>query len=193
MKEVRKVNSRLGVELPVTEIPTSNCFSPQMERGVTERGDPEGEGEWNPKKSHRPEGSEERNHGLQRCERGRGQQRIQEMIAVLSTDFKGRFAVSEANQRGIQVACTKLEGKIDGVAKCTQTLEKRVHDFSMKSGVNTNEIQELKRRGKAMADKLERLDNNARRNDIRILNIPEGTEGKDLKLFVIKVLREALL
>ncbi|KAJ1188117.1 hypothetical protein NDU88_004882 [Pleurodeles waltl] len=92
----------------------------------------------------------------------------------------------------MQGASSKLEGKINELASHTEAIEKTEQYVSMESKVSAKEIQDLEWKGKDLQEKLERLENNARRNNIRIFNVPEGAEGNDLKFFMVKLLREAL-
>ncbi|KAJ1213698.1 hypothetical protein NDU88_001330 [Pleurodeles waltl] len=50
------------------------------------------------------------------------------------------------------------------------------------------EVNKLKAKYKENLDRLEFLENNARGNNIRLLNVLEGKEGEDIKTLVVEVL-----
>ncbi|KAJ1159710.1 hypothetical protein NDU88_000215 [Pleurodeles waltl] len=90
------------------------------------------------------------------------------MIIALFEEIKKGFAVSEANQGHIREACEILETFYDSLAKRTQVLEESVGVMKEELRKNNQEIQLLKLNEQEMQDRLERLENAARRNHLEI-------------------------
>ncbi|KAJ1088700.1 hypothetical protein NDU88_001856 [Pleurodeles waltl] len=103
------------------------------------------------------------------------------MIVKLMEEIKKGFSVSESNQVSIKEACEILETKFDLLAKRTQVLEDRVESLKEDVALIKQDLRQSKVSEQELQDKLERLENAARRNNLRILNIPEGAEGDDIK------------
>ncbi|KAJ1142751.1 hypothetical protein NDU88_009064 [Pleurodeles waltl] len=114
------------------------------------------------------------------------------MLLSLSKDIGKGFSISETNQLEIREACEALEKKLDLLSLKTQALEVTVG--TMKEEIETNkvDIQALKDSEQALQNKLEQLENNSRRNNLRVLHVPEGAEGVDLKAFLVSLLKSAL-
>ncbi|KAJ1104829.1 hypothetical protein NDU88_002238 [Pleurodeles waltl] len=114
------------------------------------------------------------------------------MITSLTDSIKKGFAVSEGTQAEIRSACESLKKKIDLLALRTQALEESVKTLSENVERNKEEIQLLKRTERDLLDKMEILENNSRRNNLRTLDIPEGMEGSDLKKYIVTLIKKAV-
>ncbi|KAJ1089882.1 hypothetical protein NDU88_003025 [Pleurodeles waltl] len=100
------------------------------------------------------------------------------------------ISLREANQAEIRLACESLEKKIDLLALGTQAFEESVETMREDLRRNKEEIQQLKGTERDLQEKLEYLENNSRRNNLRILNVPEGVEGSDLKRYVVSLIKK---
>ncbi|KAJ1217956.1 hypothetical protein NDU88_005543 [Pleurodeles waltl] len=54
------------------------------------------------------------------------------------------------------------------------------------------EIETLKRSELALKNRVEQMENYSRRNNLKLLKVPEGTEGSDLKAFVVSLIKSAV-
>ncbi|KAJ1148649.1 hypothetical protein NDU88_001477 [Pleurodeles waltl] len=117
---------------------------------------------------------------------------IEAMIVKLTEEIKKGFSVSEANQVSIREACKILEIKFDLLAKRTQVLEETVESLKEDVVLIKQDLRQSKVSKQELQDKLERLENAARRNNLRILNIPEGVEGDDIKLYIASLIENTL-
>ncbi|KAJ1106799.1 hypothetical protein NDU88_004197 [Pleurodeles waltl] len=117
---------------------------------------------------------------------------VYKLLLSLKKEIRERFEISENNQAKIQEACVTLETKInqltDGVGMVEEAMEQQKNQVL----ANSQDIAYLKRGERAMQDKLEFLENNMRRNNIRVLGVPEGAEGADLKGYLILLIKEAM-
>ncbi|KAJ1130834.1 hypothetical protein NDU88_009181 [Pleurodeles waltl] len=111
------------------------------------------------------------------------------MNLALAVDVKKGFSVSEANQAEIRESCEVLEKKLNLLSVRTQAVEYTVDVKNSRAGESLADIQLLKRREQEMQDKLEQLENSLRRNNLRMLNVPEGEEGDNLKTYVMSHLK----
>ncbi|KAJ1082491.1 hypothetical protein NDU88_002656 [Pleurodeles waltl] len=114
------------------------------------------------------------------------------MLVSLTENIKKEFLTSEANQAEIRSACESLEKKIDLLAFKTQALEESVETMREDLRKNKEEIQQLKGTERDLQEKLEYLENNSRRNNLRILNVPEGVEGSDLKKCIVSLIKKVI-
>ncbi|KAJ1188440.1 hypothetical protein NDU88_005201 [Pleurodeles waltl] len=106
--------------------------------------------------------------------------------------IKKGFPVSEVNQGEIRDACVTLEKKFDLLAIRTQALEESVGTMKEELGQNKEEIQLSKGNERERQEKLEHLENNSRRNNLRVLNVPDRVEGDDLKRYVASLIKNAV-
>ncbi|KAJ1188763.1 hypothetical protein NDU88_005520 [Pleurodeles waltl] len=130
-----------------------------------------------------------------RMEDGEGTARfspMEEMITKLVEDIKNGFSVSEANQASIKEVCEILETKFDLLSKRTQFLEDTVESLKEDVVQIKQDLRELRACEQDLQDKLERLENAARRNHLRILNIQEGVEGNDIKSYFASLIKNSL-
>ncbi|KAJ1184849.1 hypothetical protein NDU88_001646 [Pleurodeles waltl] len=114
------------------------------------------------------------------------------MSVSLTENIKKCFLTSKANQAEIRLAWVSLEKKIDLLALRTQALEESVETMREDLRRNKEEIQQLKGTERDLQDKFEYLENNSRRNNLRILNVPEGVEGLDLKLYLVSLIKKVI-
>ncbi|KAJ1217264.1 hypothetical protein NDU88_004859 [Pleurodeles waltl] len=83
---------------------------------------------------------------------------------------------------------TKINQLTDRVGKVEEVMEQQKNQVLANSQDNTH----LKRGERALQDKLEFLENNMRRNNIRVLGVPEGPEGADLKGYLESLIKDAM-
>ncbi|KAJ1154023.1 hypothetical protein NDU88_006780 [Pleurodeles waltl] len=110
---------------------------------------------------------------------------IVDMLKALSVELKGGFETSNANQAEIRGLCEDLGKKIDDLAGRTAALEEEVGELRMVVEDNKEQIRYLKE-GEA---KMESLENNQRRNNLRFLRVPKGLEEGDLKGFMDQLIK----
>ncbi|KAJ1204438.1 hypothetical protein NDU88_008216 [Pleurodeles waltl] len=113
---------------------------------------------------------------------------VESMLASLTESIKKGFLTSEANQAEIRLSCDSLEKKIDLLALRTQALEESVETMRE----DLRKIQQLKGTERDLQEKLEHLENNSRRNNLRILNVLEGVEGSDLKKYIAPLIKKVI-
>ncbi|KAJ1178580.1 hypothetical protein NDU88_003825 [Pleurodeles waltl] len=132
---------------------------------------------------------------LLRMEDGEGTVRfspMEEMITKLAEEIKKGFSVSKANQASIKEACEILETKFDLLAKRMQFLEETVESLKEDVVQIKHDLRESRACEQDLQDKLERLENAARRNNLRILNIPAGVKGNDIKSYFASLIKNTL-
>ncbi|KAJ1209740.1 hypothetical protein NDU88_005113 [Pleurodeles waltl] len=113
------------------------------------------------------------------------------LLQSSAKEVRQGFSVSQSNQKGIQEVCEGLANKIDLLAQRTQFLEIQVEQLKVESEKNSRDIVDLKAKNKYDAEKLESLENSARRNNIKLMNVPEGKEGNDIKTWVVDLLMQS--
>ncbi|KAJ1174360.1 hypothetical protein NDU88_006182 [Pleurodeles waltl] len=116
----------------------------------------------------------------------------EEMFVKLTGEIKRGFSVSEANQASIKEVCEALESKFNLLEKRTQLLENSMETLREEVVLLKQDQQKLKDSEQDLRDKLERFENMARRNNLRILNIPEGQEGDNIKMFCASLIKKSL-
>ncbi|KAJ1104824.1 hypothetical protein NDU88_002233 [Pleurodeles waltl] len=107
------------------------------------------------------------------------------MIGSLSADITTRFDFSESNQKKIWGMCEDLGKKVDDLADRTAALEGAFSDLKTVVDLKKKEIHNLKAKEEECQVKLADLENNQKRNNLRIINAPEGLHGNYLKAFVM--------
>ncbi|KAJ1203851.1 hypothetical protein NDU88_007632 [Pleurodeles waltl] len=117
---------------------------------------------------------------------------VQALLISLTNEIRGKFEISETNQTRIREACEVLESKINLLTDRLGKLEAVVEAHEERVLAQSKDILQLKRGEKMLQDKLETLENNTRRNNIRLLGVPEGLEGEDIKGYVIALIKEVL-
>ncbi|KAJ1185762.1 hypothetical protein NDU88_002549 [Pleurodeles waltl] len=117
---------------------------------------------------------------------------ITDMLKALAMELKDGFKTSKTNQEEIRNLCEDLGKKIDDLAGRTAALEEEVGDLRVTVEENKEQIRGLKSGEAGVLAKLESLENNQRRNNLRFLRLPEGLEGDDLEGFVVKLIRQEI-
>ncbi|KAJ1203581.1 hypothetical protein NDU88_007366 [Pleurodeles waltl] len=117
---------------------------------------------------------------------------VQALLISLTKEIREKFEISENNQARIREACEVLESKINLLSDRLGKLEAVVEAQEERLLVQSKDISQLKRGEKMLQDKLESLENNMRRNNIRLLGVPEGLEGEDFKTYVIALIKETI-
>ncbi|KAJ1162147.1 hypothetical protein NDU88_002623 [Pleurodeles waltl] len=114
------------------------------------------------------------------------------MLRALSLEVKGGFETSINNQKEIRGLCRILGEKIVDLTGKTTALEEQVGELKSVMKVNKVEIQKLKSNEENVLYKLESLENNQISCNLRLLRVPEGMEGSDLKGLVIRLIKQGL-
>ncbi|KAJ1124762.1 hypothetical protein NDU88_003211 [Pleurodeles waltl] len=112
------------------------------------------------------------------------------MLKALSVEQKGGFETSNANQADIRGLCEDLGKKIDDLAGRTTALEQEVGELRMVVEDNKEQIRYLKEGEAGVMAKMESLENNQRRNNLRFLRVPKGLEEGDLKGFMVRLIKQ---
>ncbi|KAJ1098091.1 hypothetical protein NDU88_003207 [Pleurodeles waltl] len=92
---------------------------------------------------------------------------IADMLKALSLELKGRFETSNANQAEIRSLCEDLGKKIDDLKGWMAVLEEEVGELRMVVEENKEQIRHLKEGEVRAMAKMESLENNQRRNNLR--------------------------
>ncbi|KAJ1085651.1 hypothetical protein NDU88_005781 [Pleurodeles waltl] len=116
------------------------------------------------------------------------QSSLESLLHSLSKEVRQGFLVSQNNQKGIQGVCEAPATKMDILAQRTPILENQVVQLNDTVEKHTNDIVALRVTGNQNAERLEVWENNARRNNIKIINVPERVEGDNIKVFVVGLL-----
>ncbi|KAJ1156437.1 hypothetical protein NDU88_009156 [Pleurodeles waltl] len=114
------------------------------------------------------------------------------MFVKLTGEIKIGFSVSEANQASIKEMCEALESKFDLLEKRTQLLENSMETLREEVVLIKQDLRKSKDSEQDLRDKLERFENMARRNNLRILNILEGEEEDNIKMFCASLIKKSL-
>ncbi|KAJ1165709.1 hypothetical protein NDU88_006126 [Pleurodeles waltl] len=112
------------------------------------------------------------------------------MIRASALEVRGGFEISNSNQKEIRDLCKVLGQKFDDLAERVAALEVEVSDLRRATEENREEIQDLKTGEESVLLKLESMENNLRRNNLRFLKVPEGLEGEDLKGVVDRLIKQ---
>lgn len=113
-------------------------------------------------------------------------------METLLKEIKLGFAKSEKNQEKIQLTCEALETKLNALVVRVSALENTLEQTSEEVKTCQNDISKLRSNEKELRDKVETLENISRCNNLRILNIPENSEGQNIKSFIIQLLKDFL-
>ncbi|KAJ1144222.1 hypothetical protein NDU88_010523 [Pleurodeles waltl] len=120
-------------------------------------------------------------------------QSIANMLKALSMELKHSIETSNANQVEIRGLCEDLGKKIDDLAGRTAALEEEVEELKVVVEENKEQIRCLKEGETGVMAKMESLENNLRRNNLRFLRVPEGLEEGDLKEFLVCLIKKEIL
>ncbi|KAJ1088717.1 hypothetical protein NDU88_001873 [Pleurodeles waltl] len=74
----------------------------------------------------------------------------------------------------------------------TQALEEAMGGMKEELVQHKGEINTLKRSEQALKNRVEQMENYSRRNNLKLLKVPEGAEGSDLKAFVVSLIKSAV-
>ncbi|KAJ1144583.1 hypothetical protein NDU88_010881 [Pleurodeles waltl] len=91
-------------------------------------------------------------------------------------------------KKEIQDVCVGLADKLDVLTQRTWALEVSVEELKETTSRDRQEADKLKVKYKVRLDRLESLENNVRRNNIRLTNVLKGKEGEDIKTLVVELL-----
>ncbi|KAJ1120814.1 hypothetical protein NDU88_008963 [Pleurodeles waltl] len=117
---------------------------------------------------------------------------VTDMLKALAMELKDGFKHLNLIRRRL-VLCVKILAKKLTIWQVGQlALEEEVGDLRATVEENKEQIRGLKSGEAGVLDKLESLENNQRRNNLRFLRVPEGLEGDDLKGFVVKLINQEI-
>ncbi|KAJ1215402.1 hypothetical protein NDU88_003011 [Pleurodeles waltl] len=112
------------------------------------------------------------------------------MLKALSMELKHGFETSHANQVEIRGPCEDLGKKIDDLAGRTAALEEEVGGLRVVVEENKEQVRCLKEGETGVMAKIESLENNLRRNNLRFLRVPEGLAEGELKGFLARLIKQ---
>lgn len=87
---------------------------------------------------------------------------------------------------------TEMSEKLDKIVDRLGTVEQRVSDLEDNVAANTPRLESVESALKKAMEKLENYENQSRRQNVRIIGLKEGTEGKNPLVFFEKWIPEAL-
>ncbi|XP_049931009.1 cadherin-7-like [Epinephelus moara] len=87
---------------------------------------------------------------------------------------------------------TEMSEKLDKLVDRLGTVEQRVSDLEDNAAANAPRLDSVESELKKAMEKLENYENQSRRQNIRIIGLKEGTEGKDPPVFFEKWIPEVL-
>ncbi|KAJ1201526.1 hypothetical protein NDU88_005334 [Pleurodeles waltl] len=111
------------------------------------------------------------------------------VILSISEDIKKGFASSQSNQGEIREACEALEKKFDSLMERIQTLEETVGGMKEELKHHKDEMRDLNEKEQGLQARIKQLENYSRRNNIKLLEVPEGAEGENLKSYVVSLIK----
>ncbi|KAJ1090321.1 hypothetical protein NDU88_003454 [Pleurodeles waltl] len=117
---------------------------------------------------------------------------LEALILSISEDVKRGSANSEVNQGEMREVCAVLERKIDGLMERTQAIEENMGGMKEELAQHKAEIDALKGNEQVLKNRVEQLENYSRRNNLKLLKVPEAAEGNDLKAFVVLLIKSAV-
>ncbi|KAJ1164286.1 hypothetical protein NDU88_004731 [Pleurodeles waltl] len=90
----------------------------------------------------------------------------------------------QATVRKVVKSCLEIEEKLNTMETITSVVEVEVEVLKEQVGTQRGQLTDI-------MWKLEDYENRQRRNNLRFLGIEEGVEGNDIRVFMIKLLRNA--
>ncbi|KAJ1161172.1 hypothetical protein NDU88_001659 [Pleurodeles waltl] len=99
---------------------------------------------------------------------------------------------SSGNSNVPRTGADPVRGNFSIDSNKTQALEESVETMREDLRKNKEEIQQQKGTERDLQEKLEYLENNSRRNNLRILNVPEGVQGLDLKKYIVSLIKKVI-
>ncbi|KAJ1161366.1 hypothetical protein NDU88_001853 [Pleurodeles waltl] len=113
---------------------------------------------------------------------------LEQLLKSLAKEVRNGFIVSQANQKEIQGVCEGLAEKLDVLSQRTRALEVSIEELKEVTSRERQEVDRLKAKYKESLDKFESLENNTRRNIIRLMNVLEEKEEEDIKVLAVELL-----
>ncbi|KAJ1082645.1 hypothetical protein NDU88_002810 [Pleurodeles waltl] len=98
------------------------------------------------------------------------------MIQDLAGEVRGCFETSNTNQKEIRGLCETLGQKLDDLAEQKAALKFEVSDLRRVIEENREAIHQVKLGEESLQVKLETMENRMRRNNLRLLRVPEKLE-----------------
>ncbi|KAJ1143859.1 hypothetical protein NDU88_010161 [Pleurodeles waltl] len=117
-------------------------------------------------------------------------QSIANILKALSMELRSGFQTSNDNQVEVRGLCEDLGKKIDDLAGRAAAVEEEVGELRVMVEENKEQIRYLKVGETGVMAKMESLENNLRRNNLRFLRVPEGLEEGDLKVFMARLIKQ---
>ncbi|KAJ1197979.1 hypothetical protein NDU88_001823 [Pleurodeles waltl] len=115
------------------------------------------------------------------------------MIRDLAGEVRGGFETPNINQKEIRGLCETLGQKLDDLAEWTAALECEVYDLRRATEENREAIHQVKMGEESLQVKFETMENRMRRNNLRLLKVPEELEKGDLKGLVVRLIKQGYL
>ncbi|KAJ1154771.1 hypothetical protein NDU88_007514 [Pleurodeles waltl] len=119
-------------------------------------------------------------------------QSIVNMLNASSVELKSGFETSNSNQVEIRGLSEDLGKKIDDLAGRTAALEEEMGELRVAVEENKEQIRYLKEGETGVMAKMESMENNLSRNNLRFLRVLEGLEEGDLKGFMARLIKQKL-
>ncbi|KAJ1153462.1 hypothetical protein NDU88_006221 [Pleurodeles waltl] len=114
------------------------------------------------------------------------------MICDLAVEVRGSSETSNSNQKEIRGLCEVLRQKFNDLAERTAALELEVSELKRDKDNNAEAIPQMKVGEDKVLLKLKLMENNMRRNNLRILKVTEGLEGGNLKSLVVRLIKQGV-
>lgn len=130
-------------------------------------------------------------HMAEKTASGDEEQGSQKMDAILAaigsmkTEFSSRFD-------GVMTAIENMRKEINDCNERVSQTEQRISSAEDEVTNLKTKVQKLESQNKSLEDKLLDLEARSRLNNVRLINLPEGAEGKDPAAFLEKWIPEAL-
>lgn len=106
-------------------------------------------------------------------------------LTSMETGFTSRLDRLAATLQDVKKEISDCNERMSHAEECISTAEDKL--ISLQAKVNT-----LQAKNKTMEDKLMDLEARSRLNNLRLVNLPEGAEGRDICAFLEKWIPEAL-
>lgn len=109
---------------------------------------------------------------------------FQEEVWADSQAAKSAAKKVQGGLRRLNKTCTDISDRVTMIEGCTEYLETEVTAVKKQSEANTACLGDI-------MTKMEEQENRQRRNNLRLLGIPEGKEGEDPRRFIVKLLQDS--
>lgn len=97
-----------------------------------------------------------------------------------------------ADVNSMKTGMEKLQSTVESLGSRMSEAETRISDLEDANNSREASIDSAVSSLKALQDKVTYLEDYSRRNNVRVMGIPEKTEGEDLRRFVLGILSEQL-